>query len=56
VVINHVLSSIPAARLPAMCTSATFTIDASSTCMKVAIETTTAISHGLCPPAADRLC
>src|SRR5215471_6686506 len=52
---TQVLSSIPAARLPAILRSATLAIEVSSTCMKVAIETMTAISQGLRPPAADRL-
>ena len=34
--------------------SATLAMVVSSTSMKVAIETTTAISQGLCPPAAER--
>ena len=36
--------------------SATLAIEVSSTSMKVAIDTTTAISHGLWSPAAERLC
>jgi len=51
----QVLSSTPAARLPAMLRSATLAIEVSSTCMKVAIEITTATSHGLRSPAAERL-
>src|ERR1700722_13661343 len=35
--------------------SATLAIEVSSTCMKVAIETTTAISQGLRSPAPDRV-
>ena len=38
-----------------MCRSATLAIAVSSTCMKVAIDTTQAISHGLRSPAAERL-
>ena len=45
VVMTHVLSSTPAARLPAMWRSATLAIDVSSTSMKVAMDTTTAISQ-----------
>ena len=52
---TQVLSSIPAARLPAMLRSATLAIEVSSTIMKVAIETTIAMSQGLRPPAAERL-
>src|SRR4051812_16853798 len=37
-----------------MCRSATLAIAVSSTSMKVAIETMTAISHGLFGPAAER--
>ena len=49
------LSSTLAARLPAMYCSATLAIEVSSTCMKVAIEITTATSQGLRSPAAERL-
>src|SRR4051794_6585888 len=52
---TQVLSSTPAAKLPAMWRNATFAIDVSSTNMNVAIETTDAISHGLRSPAAERL-
>jgi hypothetical protein len=45
VVITHVLSSTPAARLPAIWRSATFAIEVSSTSMNVAIETTIAMSQ-----------
>ena len=55
VVMTQVLSSTPAARLPAIWRNATLAIDVSSTSMKVAIETTTAMSQGLRSPAADRL-
>ena len=48
-------SSWLAARLPPICNTATFAIEVSSTSMNVAIETTTAISHGLRLPAAERL-
>jgi hypothetical protein len=47
-----VLSSWLAARLPAIWRSATLAIVVSSTSMKVAMETTTAISQGLNRPAA----
>src|SRR2546422_9436470 len=43
----HVASSIDADKLPAMCGSDTFTTVVSSTSMKVANITETAINHGL---------
>jgi len=39
---------------PAMWRNETLAMVESSTSMKVASETTTAISHGLCRPAAER--
>ena len=49
----YVLSSWLAASDPAMCGSATLAMVVSSTSMKVAIETMTAISQGLRSPAAE---
>src|ERR1051326_1145439 len=54
----HVASSIDADRLPAMCGSETLTTVVSSTSMKVANITETAINHGLtclCSVIADRV-
>ncbi len=48
------LSSWLAASEPAMWRSATLAMVVSSTSMNVAMETMTAISHGLCDPAAER--
>src|SRR3954468_3142522 len=50
----HVASSWLAPSPPAMWRSETLAIVVSSTSMKVASDTTTAISHGLCAPAAER--
>src|ERR1700704_2297743 len=44
---THVLSSVPAERLPAMCGSATLAMLVSSTSMNVASVTATAMIHGL---------
>jgi hypothetical protein len=44
---TQVLSSVLAPRSPAMCGSATLAMLVSSTSMKAASETTTAMSHGL---------
>src|ERR1700749_4909127 len=44
---THVLSSLLAPRLPAMCGSATFAMLVSSTSMNAASDTTNAISQGL---------
>ena len=49
----YVLSSWLAARLPAMWRRLTLAMVVSSTSMKVAMETTTAISQGLRSPAAE---
>src|SRR5713226_8349916 len=48
---TQVDSSAPAERLPAMCGSATFAIEVSSTSMNVAIVTVSAITHGLIVPS-----
>src|SRR5216684_2981890 len=48
---THVDSSDPADRFPAMCGSATFAIDVSSTSMNVASVTVTAITQGLIVPS-----
>ena len=47
---TQVLSSWLTDRLPAMCGSETLAMLVSSTSMKVAIVTTSAIAHGLWPP------
>src|SRR5215471_3640549 len=47
---THVDSSWLADRLPAMCCRETLAIEMSSTSMKAARPTVTAISHGLAPP------
>ncbi len=52
---THVLSSTLIARLPAIWRSDTLAMAVSSTTMKVAIDTTKAISQGLRSPAAERL-
>ena len=44
---TQVLSLSPAARLPAMCRSATLAMEVSITSMNVASETVTAMSQGL---------
>ena len=44
---THVLSSVETERVPAMCGKATLAIEVSSTSMKVAIVTVSAISQGL---------
>src|SRR5579863_8782213 len=48
---TQVLSSEPAERLPAMCGSATFAMEVSSTSMNVARVTVTAITQGLTDPS-----
>ncbi len=47
---THVLSSCVTDRLPAMCGRLTFAMLVSSTSMNVAIDTTSAMTHGLRPP------
>jgi len=51
---THVDSSALADRFPAMCGSATFAIDVSSTSMNVASVTVMAITHGLIEPSGIR--
>lgn len=46
---THVLSSMDADMLPAMCGSETFAMLVSRTSMNVASVTTMAMTHGLCP-------
>src|SRR5579863_2693753 len=53
---TQVLSSRPAERLPAMCGSATFAMLVSSTSMKVARVTVSAMIHGLCFGAQGSAC
>src|SRR5215470_3689683 len=58
---TQVDSSCPTERLPAMCGSATFAIEVSSTSMNVASVTVTAITQGLIDPSgilsfASNLC
>src|SRR6266581_6150051 len=48
---THVDSSAPADKFPAMCGSATFAMDVSSTSMNVASVTVTAITQGLIVPS-----
>src|SRR5215472_7489546 len=50
----QVLSSWPAERLPAMCGRATLAMEVSSTSMKVASVTVTAMIHGLMLPSGVR--
>src|SRR5437899_8987806 len=51
---TQVDSSAPADKFPAMCGSATFAIEVSSTSMNVASVTVTAITHGLIFPSGVR--
>ncbi len=48
---THVDSSAPADKFPAICGSATFAMDVSSTSMNVASVTVTAITQGLIVPS-----